>query len=201
MNKPPHSFTYCACCVLRRFSCIWLFATQWSVACQALLSMGFSRQEYWSGLPYPPLEDLSYPGIKPASITSTALAGRVFPTSATQEGPSEVVRSCPTFCDPVDCSLPGSSLHGILQARILEWVAISFSKEGPSIFQIGLSRWRTSKESACQCRRHVFNPWDRKISWRRTWQAAPVFLPGESMDRYKKLDMTEHACTDVFQIM
>ena len=40
---------------------------------------------------------------------------------------SEVTQSCPTLCDPVDCSPPGSSVHGILQARILEWVAISFS--------------------------------------------------------------------------
>ena len=41
---------------------------------------------------------------------------------------SEVAQSCPTLFDPVDCSLPGSSVHGILQARILEWVAISFSR-------------------------------------------------------------------------
>ena len=40
-----------------------------------------------------------------------------------------VVQSCPTLCDPMDCSLPGSSVHGILQARILEWVAIPFSRE------------------------------------------------------------------------
>ena len=40
----------------------------------------------------------------------------------------EVTQSCPTLCDPVDCSLPSSSVHGILQARILEWVAISFSR-------------------------------------------------------------------------
>ena len=37
-------------------------------------------------------------------------------------------QSCPTLCDPVDCSLPGSSVHGIFQARVLEWVAISFSR-------------------------------------------------------------------------
>ena len=43
------------------------------------------------------------------------------------ESESEVVQSCPTLCDPVDCSLPDSSVHGILQARILDWVAISFS--------------------------------------------------------------------------
>ena len=42
-----------------------------------------------------------------------------------------VAQSCPTLCDPVDCSPPGSSVHGILQARILQWVAISFSR-GPS---------------------------------------------------------------------
>ena len=41
---------------------------------------------------------------------------------------SEVAQSCPTLCDPMDCSLPGSSIHGIFQARILEWVAISFSR-------------------------------------------------------------------------
>ena len=41
---------------------------------------------------------------------------------------SEVTQSCPNLCDPVDYSPPGSSVHGILQARILEWVAISFSR-------------------------------------------------------------------------
>ena len=45
-----------------------------------------------------------------------------------QEYRSEVAQSCPTLCDPMDCSLPGSSVPGILQARILEWVAISFSR-------------------------------------------------------------------------
>ena len=40
---------------------------------------------------------------------------------------SEVTQSCPTLCDPMDCSLPGSSVHGILQARILEWVTISIT--------------------------------------------------------------------------
>ena len=40
----------------------------------------------------------------------------------------EVAQSCPTLCDPMDCSLPGFSIHGILQVRVLEWVAISFSR-------------------------------------------------------------------------
>ena len=47
--------------------------------------------------------------------------------SAYKESESEVAQSCPTLSDPTDCSLPGSSLHGIFQARILEWGAISFS--------------------------------------------------------------------------
>ena len=44
---------------------------------------------------------------------------------------SEVAQLCPTLCDPVDCSPPGSSIHGILQARVLEWAAISFSRDLP----------------------------------------------------------------------
>ena len=47
---------------------------------------------------------------------------------ASRESESEVAQSCPTLCDPMDCSPPGSSIHGILQARTLEWVAISFSR-------------------------------------------------------------------------
>src|SRR5574337_277854 len=48
------------------------------------------------------------------------------------KGESEVAQSCPTLCDPVDCSLPGFSVHGILQARTLEWVFISFSSLLPN---------------------------------------------------------------------
>ena len=58
-------------CVLSRFSRVRLSATPWIVACQAPLSMEFSRQEYWSGLPCPPPGDLPDPGIKPASLPST----------------------------------------------------------------------------------------------------------------------------------
>ena len=60
-----------------------LFVTTWIVACQAHLSMGFSRQEYWSGLPFPPPGDLPDPEIEPGSLRSPALAGVFFTTSAT----------------------------------------------------------------------------------------------------------------------
>ena len=62
-----------------------LFATPGTVARQAPLSMGFSRQEYWSGLPFPPPEDLPDPGIEPVSLASPALAGRFLTTRATRE--------------------------------------------------------------------------------------------------------------------
>ena len=62
-------------CKLSCFSLVRLFATLWTVAHQASLSMGFSRQEYWSGLPCPTPGDLPDPGIKPVSLVSPSLAG------------------------------------------------------------------------------------------------------------------------------
>ena len=56
--------------MLSHFSRVQLFATLWTVACQAPLSMGFSRQEYWSELPCPPPGDLPKPGIEPMSLMS-----------------------------------------------------------------------------------------------------------------------------------
>ena len=63
-------------------------------------SLGFSRQGHWSGLPFP---------------------------SPMHKSESEVAQSCPTLQDPMGCSLPGSSVHGICQARVLEWGVIAFS--------------------------------------------------------------------------
>ena len=71
--------------MLSHFSRVRLFATPRTAARQAPLSMGFSRQEYWSGLPFPSPEDLPDPGIEPVSLLSPALAGRFFTTSATRE--------------------------------------------------------------------------------------------------------------------
>ena len=69
--------------MLSRFSHVQLFVTLWTLACQVPLSMGFSRQEYWSGLPCPPPGDLPDPGIELESLTSPALAGGFFTTSIT----------------------------------------------------------------------------------------------------------------------
>ena len=71
--------------MLSCFSHVQLFTHLWTLARQALLSMGFSRQEYWSGLPCPPPGDLPDSGIKSVCLTSPALAGGFFTTSATEE--------------------------------------------------------------------------------------------------------------------
>ena len=73
--------------VLSHFYRVGFFATQWTIAHQAPLSMGFSRQEYCSGLPCPPPGDLPDPAMEPTSPMSPALAGRFFTTSATWEKP------------------------------------------------------------------------------------------------------------------
>ena len=67
---------------MESLSRVQLFATPWTVAYQAPLSMGFSRQEYWSGLPFPSPGDLPDPGIEPMSLMSPALADRFFITSS-----------------------------------------------------------------------------------------------------------------------
>ena len=70
--------TYTLCVYTQLLSRVQLFAIPWSVAHQAPLSMEFSRQEYWSGLPFPPPEDLPDPGIEPAP----ALGGEFFTTES-----------------------------------------------------------------------------------------------------------------------
>ena len=72
-------------------------------------SLGFSRQEHWSGLTFP---------------------------SPMHESESEVAQSYPTLSDPMDCSLPGSSVHGILQARVPEWGAIALSGMNNALTEI-----------------------------------------------------------------
>ena len=76
---------YTFMCVLSGFSRVQLFVTLWTLAHQAHLSKGFSRQDYWSGFPCPPPGDLPDPGIESMSLASPVLAGRFFTTSTTWE--------------------------------------------------------------------------------------------------------------------
>ena len=143
--------------MLSCFSHVQLFTTLCTIACQAPLSMGFSRQEYWSGLPCPPLGDLPHPGTDPSllhrlhrQVNSLPLAppgklkyfqlnllifhSKIYSLSlwnsnltAAAAAAAKSLQSCPTLCDPIDGSPRGSPVPGILQARTLQWVAISFS--------------------------------------------------------------------------
>ena len=124
-------------CMLSR---AWLNVTPWTVTHQASLSMEFLREEYWSELPFPSAGDLPNSGIKHVSLVSPALAGGFFTIvppgkpfyflfcifqigapvgchcllhCVKVKSESEVAQSHPTYSDRMDCSLPGSSIHGI----------------------------------------------------------------------------------------
>ena len=98
-------------------------ATPWTVACQAPLSMGFSKQEYWDGFPFPSPGDLPNPGIEPVSLTSPALAlaGRFFTTSTTWEAPP----GKPQYCCGVHVSFQISIFFFLFQIytqRLSCWI-------------------------------------------------------------------------------
>ena len=135
---------------MKLLSRVRLFATPWTVAYQASPSMGFSRQEYWSGVPLPSPGDLPDPGIEPWSsaleadaltseppgkpkVTLTAVKNFKMHSGSNKAGyfcccHCLVTKLCPTLCDSMDNSPQVSSVRGIFQARILEWVAIPFSR-------------------------------------------------------------------------
>ena len=129
---------------MKSLNCVRLFETPLTVAYQTSPSMGFSRQEYWSGLPFPSPRDLPDPGIEPGSPNLEA-------GTLTSEPPGKPNRlivainlkgmeisdhewyvcqlsGMSDFLWPHDCSPIGSSVHGILQTRLLEWVVIPFSR-------------------------------------------------------------------------
>ena len=84
--------------VLSCFSHVWFFVTPWTVACQAPQSMGFPRQEYWSGLPFPSPGDLPDPGIKPVSFISSALAAGSLPVMPSGRLLFEALDFIKVFC-------------------------------------------------------------------------------------------------------
>ena len=100
----------CAC-LLSRFSHVQLFATLWTVALQSPLSMGFSRQEYWSGLPFLPIGGLPDPEIKPAS---PALADGFFTT----EPPGKPVLYSYIRENPMDRGAWQAIVHGVTKSQI-----------------------------------------------------------------------------------
>ena len=237
----------CAHARTRVLSRVWLSVIPWTVARQAPLSVEFSRQEYWSGLPFPFLGDFPNPGIEPSSPGSPVLASRFFTTEEaprtytflpednksnnsssvrglvlpmfphsnfslillhyfcnssiliiqlgknencaknfsfhfsliyfqyevyyqkknicvgykaynnTAAAAAKSLQSCLTLCDPRDSSPLGSSVPGILQARTLEWVAISFSNAW---------KWKVKVKSLSRSQLLV-------IPWTAAYQAPP----------------------------
>ena len=91
-----HKILDCVVVVIWSLSCVQLFATPWTVAHQAPLFMGFSRQKYWSGLTFPPPKDLPYPGIEPVP---PVLAGGFFTT----EPPGKL-----DYITSINCASSGS---------------------------------------------------------------------------------------------
>ena len=106
--------------MLSCFSHIWLFATLWTGAHQAPLSMGFSRQEYCSGLPCPPPGALSYPGMEPMSPMSHALAAGLFTTNTTWEDFSHKRKSFARALNYSSSSILSSKSLGQLQILFVE---------------------------------------------------------------------------------
>ena len=129
--------------VLRHFSHVRLFATPRTVACQSPMSMGFFRQEYWSGLPFPSPGNLSNPGFKPVS---PALAGGFVTTELPGKPQLGWLCVCVCLCvcvlsrsvisnsyNPIDCSLPGSSMGFSRQDY---WSGLPFPSPGVPLIQL-----------------------------------------------------------------
>ena len=129
---------------------------------QAPPSLGFSRQEHWSGLPFP---------------------------SPIHESESEVTQSCPTLRDPIVCSLPGSSVHGIFEARVLKSGAIAFSEFLSYIIFI-LPSWNTKSMV-------IFQKWSKQLKGMNTLYHAVhidiiLFFKGER--NFQKLWNVNYFC-------
>ena len=105
-------------CILSR---VQLFETPWTITCQAPLSMGFSRQEYWSGLLFPTPVDLPDPGIKSMSLKSPGLAGRLFTTWSASFPSHLSSECCQSSLLNTNQALDSSSLH-LLHPPTLPWV-------------------------------------------------------------------------------
>ena len=106
------------CCVLGRFR--RFFATLWTIACQSPLSMGFSREEYWSGLPFPSPGDLPNPGTESTSLISPAPIGGFFTPSTTwkPDGSKRDTIKASKIC----CCLQGAqSLFGKTRLALAAW--------------------------------------------------------------------------------
>ena len=169
---------------------------------QSPLSMGFSRQEYWSGLPFPPPRNLSDPGIKLESLASSALAGGSLPLCHLGTPLTIQIYDFGFWKNPmfnIISQFPTSNewqrKRGYLEIRRNLGQGVGRASQ----LVLVVNNLSTNPGDA----RCGFDPWHGKIPWRRKWQPTPVFLPeklhrqrslvGYSPWGHKKLDTTEHA--------
>ena len=132
-----YTLTGTAVCVFSHFSHVWLFATLWLVAHQGPLSMGFSRQEYWSGLPFPPPGDLPEPGIEPMS-----------PTSPTQQGDSSLLSHWSSTATSFVKLF--KDFHSNGEREILHLKSPQITQRHCPVVVTEVGDW-TRKQSSCRC--------------------------------------------------
>ena len=179
------------------FSRVWLFATRWTVARQAPLSMEFCRQEYWSGLPFPTPGDIPTQGLNPHlwcllhwQAGSSPACQCTLCIREALAAAAKSLQSCLTLCDPIDRSPPGSPVPGIPQARTLEWVAISFSNawkwkvkvKSLSRVQLLATPWTTAYQA----------PLSMGFSRQEYWSGVP--LPSPKGSPYTSLNPIVYFC-------
>ena len=192
-------FLHLPACVLSPFSHVWFFVIPWTVALQAPLSMGFSRQEF-GGVFVPSSRESSRPKDWTNVSYISCIGRQVFTISNTWEAPfsftivlifahlinySRELSILTIFKDPTWASLVAQLVKNL--PAVQETPVWFLGQQVPlekgwathsSI--LGLSLWLRWWRTHLQCWRPGFSPWVGKIPWRREWQSTPVFLPGES---------------------
>ena len=170
---------------VKSLSCVRLFVISWTLAYQAPLSMGFSRQEYWSGLPFPN---------KMVAIGKKWIFSSILVVESTDQADESEDHRIRIWCQlRDDLHQPGFYVWPL-------WRHISLRISGHTLSS-RLPWWLRWQSICLQCRRPRFDPWVGKIPWGRKWQPTSVFLPGESHGQrslvgyslwgHKESDMTE----------
>ena len=165
-------------CVLSHFSRVELFATPWTIAGQPPLSMGFSKQEYWSELPCTLPGDLPDPGIEPASLMSPALADKFFTTAAAAKSLSRVRLLATPWTAAFQAPPSMGGWGKYFQARVLASGAIVFSTLDQNLASVhffkGAPNPRKSKYNKQSIKiQHI----RAKIEWKSTGE-VPNPTPG-----------------------
>ena len=174
---------------VKSLSHVRLFATPWAVAYQASLSMDFSGNStgvdchfFLQGIF---LTQRSNPGLLHCRLMLYRMSNQGIPQRAMKV--KVKVKSFLTLCDPMGCSLPGSSIRGIFQARVLEWTAISFSRE---------SSWPTVRTQVSHIAGRYFTIWATRDALNCLWKCLILFpLKRGEKALIEEADLDINTCT------